>query len=88
MVTNVLQGGDVIQVAAITQTFTTPLYVQPSITEIAQLKGQKVGVSRIGAVSHLSNTELLFIAGPDAGVAQAAARAAAAATGGALPAAA
>ena len=54
VVTNVLKGGDVIQVAAITQTFTTPLYVQPSITEIAQLKGQKVGVSRIGAVSHLT----------------------------------
>ena len=54
VVTNVLKGGDVIQVAAVTQTFTTPLYVQPSITEIAQLKGQKVGVSRIGAVSHLT----------------------------------
>ena len=54
VITNVLKGGDVIQVAAVTQTFTTPLYVQPSITEIAQLKGQKVGVSRIGAVSHLT----------------------------------
>ena len=32
VVTNVLQGGDVIQIAAITHTFTTPMYVQPSIT--------------------------------------------------------
>ena len=54
VITNVLKGGDVIQVAAVTPTFTTPLYAQPSITEIAQLKGQKVGVSRIGAVSHLT----------------------------------
>ena len=40
--------------AAVTQTFTTPLYAQPPITDIAQLKGQKVGVSRIGSISHLT----------------------------------
>ena len=33
-VTNVLQGGDVIPVACITHTFTTPMYVQPSITSL------------------------------------------------------
>ena len=59
VVTNVLQGGDVIPVACITHTFTTPLYVQPSITSLQQLRGKKVGVSRIGAVSHLTADAIL-----------------------------
>ena len=59
VVTNVLQGGDVIQVAAITHTFTTPMYVQPSITELSQLRGKKIGVSRLGAVSHLTADSIL-----------------------------
>lgn len=59
VVTNVLQGGDVIPVACITHTFTTPMYVQPSITSIQQLRGKKVGVSRIGAVSHLTADSIL-----------------------------
>jgi ABC-type nitrate/sulfonate/bicarbonate transport system substrate-binding protein len=58
-VTNVLQGGDVIPVACITHTFTTPMYVQPSITKLQQLRGKKVGVSRIGAVSHLTADSIL-----------------------------
>lgn len=59
VVTNVLQGGDVIPVACITHTFTTPMYVQPSITSLQQLRGKKVGVSRIGAVSHLTADAIL-----------------------------
>jgi len=59
VVTNVLQGGDVIPVACITHTFTTPMYVQPSITSLQQLRGKKVGVSRIGAVSHLTADSIL-----------------------------
>jgi NitT/TauT family transport system substrate-binding protein len=59
VVTNVLQGGDVIAVACITHTFTTPMYVQPSITSLQQLRGKKVGVSRIGAVSHLTADSIL-----------------------------
>jgi ABC-type nitrate/sulfonate/bicarbonate transport system substrate-binding protein len=59
VVTNVLQGGDVIPVACITHTFTTPMYVQPSITSLQQLRGRKVGVSRIGAVSHLTADSIL-----------------------------
>jgi ABC-type nitrate/sulfonate/bicarbonate transport system substrate-binding protein len=59
VVTNVLQGGDVIPVACITRTFTTPMYVQPSITDLQQLRGKKVGVSRIGAVSHLTADSIL-----------------------------
>ena len=58
-VTNVLQGGDVIPVACITHTFTTPMYVQPSIAGLEQLRGKKVGVSRLGAVSHLTADSIL-----------------------------
>ena len=54
VITNVLKGGDVIQIAVVTPTFTVPLYAQPTITQVAQLRGKKVGVSRIGAVSHLT----------------------------------
>ena len=59
VVTNILQGGDVISVACITHTFTTPMYVQPSITSLQQLRGKKVGVSRLGAVSHLTADSIL-----------------------------
>jgi len=59
VVTNVLQSGDVIAVACIVHTFTTPMYVQPSITSLQQLRGKKVGVSRIGAVSHLTADSIL-----------------------------
>ena len=59
VITNVLQGGDVIQIAAITHTFTTPMYVQPSITDLQQLRGKKIGVSRLGAVSHLTADSIL-----------------------------
>ena len=41
VVTNVLAGGDVIQIAAIVKTFTIPMYSQPSIKEVAQLQGTK-----------------------------------------------
>ena len=46
VIANVIGGGDVIQVAALVKTFTIPLYSQPSIKTLADLKGQKVGVSR------------------------------------------
>jgi len=59
VVTNILQGGDVISVACITHTFTTPMYVQPSITSLQQLRGKKVGVSRLGAVTHLTADSIL-----------------------------
>ena len=58
-VTNVLKGGDVIPVACVTHTFTTPMYVQAAITSLQQLRGKKVGVSRIGAVSHLTADSIL-----------------------------
>jgi len=54
VVSNVLAGGDVIQIAAVVKTFTVPMYSQPNITAVAQLKGQKVAVSRFGSISHIA----------------------------------
>jgi NitT/TauT family transport system substrate-binding protein len=54
VVSNVLNGGDVIQIAAVVKTFTIPMYGAPSIKELAQLKGQKVAVSRFGSISHIA----------------------------------
>jgi len=63
VISNVLKGGDIIQVAAVVKTFTIPMYVQPSITELAQLRGKKIGVSRFGSVSHLTAQAVLQRAG-------------------------
>ena len=63
VVANVVNGGDVIQVAAVVKTFTIPMYSQPSITDVGQLKGQKVGVSRFGSISHIAALNILQRAG-------------------------
>ena len=63
IVNNVLAGGDIIQVAAVIKSFTTPMYSQSAIKERAQLKGQKVGVSPLASVSHLTAQSVLQRAG-------------------------
>jgi ABC-type nitrate/sulfonate/bicarbonate transport system substrate-binding protein len=63
IVSNVLGGGDVIQIAAVVKTFTVPMYAQASIKEIAQLKGQKVAVSRFGSISHIAALNIFQKAG-------------------------
>lgn len=59
VISNVLRGGDVIQVAALVKSFSVPLYVQSSITQIAQLSGKRVGVTRFGSVSHFTAKAIL-----------------------------
>lgn len=54
IVSNVASGGDVIQIAATVKTFTVPMYSAPNIKDVAQLKGQKVAVSRFGSISHIA----------------------------------
>ena len=54
IVSNVLSGGDVIQIAAVVKTFTVPMYAQPQIKSVAELKGLKVAVSRFGSISHIA----------------------------------
>ena len=59
VISNILKGGDVIQVAALVKSFSVPLYVQPAITQVAQLSGKRVGVTRFGSVSHFTAKAIL-----------------------------
>jgi ABC-type nitrate/sulfonate/bicarbonate transport system substrate-binding protein len=63
VVSNVVGGGDVIQIAAVVRTFTIPMYSQPNINEVSQLKGQKVAVSRFGSISHIAALNIFQKAG-------------------------
>jgi NitT/TauT family transport system substrate-binding protein len=63
VVSNVLSGGDVIQIAAVVKTFTIPMFSAPHIKEVAQLKGQKVAVSRFGSISHIAAQNIFQKAG-------------------------
>lgn len=53
IVSNVLRGGDVITVAATTP-FTISVMARPGIEKIEDLRGKKVGISRLGAVPHFA----------------------------------
>jgi ABC-type nitrate/sulfonate/bicarbonate transport system substrate-binding protein len=67
VVSNVINGGDVIQIAAIVKTFTVPMFAAPNIKEVAQLKGQKVAVSRFGSISHIAAQNIFQKAGVTGG---------------------
>jgi NitT/TauT family transport system substrate-binding protein len=59
IITNVLRGGDIIQVAAMIPHFTQSLMVSPEIKEIRALKGKKVGVTRFGSVTDFALRAIL-----------------------------
>jgi len=59
VVSNVLRGGDIIQIAATVPYFTQSLMVRPQIMEISGLRGKKVGITRFGAVTDLALRALL-----------------------------
>ena len=63
VVSNVLSGGDIIQIAAVVKTFTIPMYARPGINDVAQLVGQKVAVSRFGSISHIAAQNVFQKAG-------------------------
>ena len=52
LVTNVLQGGDVVQVATTIPYAIQSLIVRPEIRTPADLTGKKIGISRLGAIPH------------------------------------
>ena len=52
LVTNVLQGGDIVQVATTIPYAIQSLIVKPEIRTPADLPGKKVGISRLGAIPH------------------------------------
>ena len=51
VVTNVLRGGDIIQVAAMAPYFTQSLFVRPEIRELRAIHGKKIGITRFGSVT-------------------------------------
>ena len=52
LVTNVLQGGDIVQVATTVPNAIQSLIVKSEIRTPADLTGKKVGISRLGAIPH------------------------------------
>ena len=52
LVTNVLQGGDVVQVATTIPYAIQSLIVKPEIRRPADLTGKRIGISRLGAIPH------------------------------------
>src|SRR4249919_1714440 len=53
IISNVLRGGDVIVVAA-TVPLTTPLITKPGIEKGEDLKGKKIGMTRLGGIPHFA----------------------------------
>ena len=54
LVTNILQGGDVVQVATTVPYAIQSLIVKPEIRTPADLSGKKIGISRLGAIPHFT----------------------------------
>jgi len=54
LVTNVLQGGDVVQVATMIPYAIQSLIVRPEIKTTKDLTGKRIGVSRLGAIPHFT----------------------------------
>src|SRR5438093_6241480 len=59
VISNVLKGGDIIQISATVPYFIQSLMVRPQISEIGGLRGKKVGITRFGAVTDLVLRALL-----------------------------
>lgn len=54
LVTNVLQGGDIVQVATTVPYAIQSLIVKPDIKTLADLSGKRIGISRLGAIPHFT----------------------------------
>jgi ABC-type nitrate/sulfonate/bicarbonate transport system substrate-binding protein len=54
LVANVLQGGDIVQVATTIPYAIQSLIVKPEIRTPADLVGKKIGISRLGAIPHFT----------------------------------
>jgi ABC-type nitrate/sulfonate/bicarbonate transport system substrate-binding protein len=59
VISNVVGGGDIIQVAAIAPYFTQSVVVRPDIRDLRALQGKKIGITRFGAVTDLALRALL-----------------------------
>ena len=59
VITNVLRGGDIIQVAAMAPYFTQSLFVRPDIRDLRSLHGRKIGITRFGSVTDFALRTIL-----------------------------
>jgi ABC-type nitrate/sulfonate/bicarbonate transport system substrate-binding protein len=59
VITNVLRGGDIIQVAAMAPYFTQSLVVRSDIRDLKSLQGKKIGITRFGSVTDFAIRTLL-----------------------------
>lgn len=59
VISNVVRGGDIIQVAAMAPYFTQSVMVRPNIRDLRSLAGKKIGVTRFGSVTDLALRALL-----------------------------
>jgi NitT/TauT family transport system substrate-binding protein len=51
VITNVLRGGDIIQVAAMAPYYTQSLIARPDLHDLRRLEGKKIGITRFGSVT-------------------------------------
>src|SRR5207253_2644511 len=59
LVSNVLQGGDLVQVATTVPYAIQSLIVKPAIRTPADLAGKRIGISRLGAIPHFTLQAIL-----------------------------
>jgi ABC-type nitrate/sulfonate/bicarbonate transport system substrate-binding protein len=54
VISNVLRGGDIIQITAMVPRFTQSVIVKPEIRKPEDMVGKKIGVSRLGTATHFA----------------------------------
>jgi NitT/TauT family transport system substrate-binding protein len=54
VISNILKAGDIIQVTAMVPRFTQSIIVKPEIKKVEEMSGKKIGVSRLGTVTHFA----------------------------------
>jgi ABC-type nitrate/sulfonate/bicarbonate transport system substrate-binding protein len=59
VITNVLRGGDIIQIAAMAPYFTQSLLVRADIRDLKGVQGKKVGITRFGSVTDFAIRTLI-----------------------------
>jgi ABC-type nitrate/sulfonate/bicarbonate transport system substrate-binding protein len=59
VISNVLKGGDIIHITAMVPRFTQSVIVKPDIKRPQDMAGRKLGVSRLGTVTHFALQTLI-----------------------------
>ncbi len=54
VIANILKGGDIIHITAMAPRFTQSIIVKPEIKKPEDMTGRKIGVSRLGTVTHFA----------------------------------